>query len=104
MDFPASDRHIVKVTLRHETYKHSMDLNDKELEKYFDYSPMERLTDDIVNSFQLTLSPEAQAQYDKVKAIYPDMSLVEDFAPLKWSTDVNDHPHNELPGIESKTA
>jgi len=101
---PLSDDHILVVSLTHNLYNHNLNISLKKLKELFDVTPMETLANDIINSFQLTLSPEAQAQYDKVKAICPDMSLVEEFAPLKWSTDANSHPHNELPSIESKTA
>ena len=102
--FPVTNQHILKVILVHDIYDQDMALSIEQLKDLFDVTPMEQLADDILKSFKLTLSPEIQAQYDRVKATCPDMSLVEEFAPLKWSTDVNGHPHNELPGIESKTA
>lgn len=66
-----------------------MSATTEERKKYLDKEPMETFANQVINSIQLKLSPAIQAQYDKVKAESPDMSLVDNFAPLKW--DVNSH-------------
>ncbi len=83
--FPVTDRHILKVALIHELYSHNMNIARKDLKQYFDIKPMETLANQIIDSFQFKLSPEIQAQFDKVKAECPDMRLSESFAPLKWT-------------------
>ncbi|KEQ18208.1 hypothetical protein [Endozoicomonas numazuensis] len=75
---------------------HCLGLVSFDIDKYYngsaekeahliDDKPMDELIDNIINSIQLTLSPEAQAQYDRVMAECPDMRVTEDFPPLDWS-------------------
>ncbi len=52
-----------------------------------DRQPMWELVENILGSLQLTLSDEAQQQLARVEAECPDMSLIEEFAPLKWPTE-----------------
>lgn len=47
-------------------------------------SHMETIAKQIVNSVSVELSPEAQAQWDRVKSECPNMSLSKTFAPLDW--------------------
>ncbi len=81
--FPVSDKHIVEVSMKH-VYSAMGTIEERKAK--FDSRPMEKLANDIINSIRLELSPEIQAQWDRVKAECPDMSLVKDFAPLKWPT------------------
>lgn len=50
----------------------------------------------IISTVNLELSPEAQAQLDAVKAECPDMSLPEEFAPLKWPIKPEDIGKGEI--------
>jgi len=44
---------------------------------------MEALAMGVLNRFKPELSPEIQAQWDKVKKGYSDTALVKNFSPLK---------------------
>ncbi|MCX2842336.1 hypothetical protein OQJ59_11965 [Microbulbifer thermotolerans] len=81
--FPITEHHFVKVSFRQDIY--SFDKNNKPT---FDTSPIQELQDNIFNSISLELGPETQAAYDKVKEEVGDMRLSEEFAPLKWPTNV----------------
>jgi len=48
------------------------------------------LVSQIINSVQLELSPESQAQLDQAKQAMGELKLTEDFAPLKWPIKVED--------------
>jgi len=48
------------------------------------------LATQIINSVQLELSPESQAQLDRVKQAMGELKLSEEFAPLKWPIKVED--------------
>ncbi|MGI9278899.1 MAG: hypothetical protein ACR2PX_04615 [Endozoicomonas sp.] len=80
--FPLGDRYLGALFFgRHKYFQ-----GGAEQEAHLiDDKPMDELIDNIINSIQLTLSPEAQAQYDRVKAECPDMQVTEDFPPLDWS-------------------
>ncbi|WKT59984.1 hypothetical protein Q2E61_13880 [Microbulbifer thermotolerans] len=81
--FPITEKHFVRVSFWQDIY--SFDKNNKPT---FDVSPIQELQDSIFNSISLELGPETQAAYDKVKAEVGDMRLSEEFAPLKWPTNV----------------
>jgi len=97
--FPITDQHIMKVSLSHHLY--AMGTFEERHER-FDSKPMEALAHDIINSFTLDLSPEIQAQWDRVKAECPDMSLVENFPPLKWPMEAVTEVSAEPSKIEKK--
>lgn len=48
------------------------------------------LVSQIINSVKLELSPESQAQYERVKQEIGELKLSEEFAPLKWPIKVED--------------
>jgi hypothetical protein len=50
--------------------------------------PLFELCDSIIDSLRLDVGPETQAQWDKVKATCPDMSLTETFGELPWPLKV----------------
>ena len=80
--FPLGDRYLGALFFG--IHKYFSGSAEKEAH-LIDDKPMDELIDNIINSIQLTLSPEAQAQYDRVKAECPDMRVTEDFPPLDWS-------------------
>jgi len=53
-------------------------------------APLYELIDNIVNSLNVSLSPEAQAQQQKALAGLEDTSLIETFPPIKWTTPEED--------------
>lgn len=46
--------------------------------------PMFELCDSIIDSLQLEVGEQTQAEWDKVKATCPDMSITETFGELPW--------------------
>ncbi|WP_018415678.1 hypothetical protein [Teredinibacter turnerae] len=46
--------------------------------------PMFKLCDSIINSFHLDVGAKTQAEWDKVKATCPDMSITDSFGELPW--------------------
>lgn len=46
--------------------------------------PLLALCNSIIDSIRLELGPETQAEWDKVKATCPDMSITEAFGELQW--------------------
>lgn len=56
----------------------------EEVEKLVNPQPMLDTIDNIINSIQLKLSPEAQAQQVKALEGLADTSLVKNFPPIKW--------------------
>ncbi|MAE35937.1 MAG: hypothetical protein CMH97_12070 [Oceanospirillaceae bacterium] len=61
----------------------------EEVDKQVDPAPFKELVDNIVGSIQVTLSPEAQADWDEIKKNNPDAKVSETCAPLKWPADVD---------------
>ena len=61
-----------------------LNLPRAELDKCVSLQPMHDLMDNIINSIQLTLSPEATAQQEAALAGMEDTSLAKDYPPLKW--------------------
>jgi len=57
--------------------------------------PLFQLCDSIINSFRLNVGPETQAEWDKVKATCPDMSLTESFGELPWPLSMEKKPKNK---------
>jgi len=72
-------------------------LPQAELDKRVDRSSMLELMDNIINSIEVKLSPEAQAQQKAALAGLDDTSLIKDFAPLDWSEGSADLKLGELP-------
>ena len=54
------------------------------MDKRVNLQPMHDLMNNIINSIQLKLSPEAQAQQAKALEGLTDTSLVKEFPPIKW--------------------
>jgi len=74
-----------------------LNLPQAELDKRVDRSTMLELMDNIINSIEVKLSPEAQAQQKAALAGLDDTSLIKDFAPLDWSEGSADLKLGELP-------
>lgn len=55
-----------------------------EMDKLVNPKPMHDMIDNIINSIQLNLSAEAQAQQAKALEGLADTSLVKHFPPIKW--------------------
>lgn len=61
----------------------------EQVDKQVDPAPFKALVDNIVGSIRVTLSPEAQADWDEIKKNNPDARVSETCAPLKWPADVD---------------
>jgi len=85
--FPITDQHLVYIVFQPSRF---LNLSIEELDKRVDPQPMEDLMHNIINSIQLTLSPEAQAQQSKALEDLEDTSLKKEFPPLKWTTPEQD--------------
>ncbi|WP_075186899.1 hypothetical protein [Teredinibacter haidensis] len=79
--FPIADDQMARLIFWPTRFK---GLPRAEQDKLVSVQPMYELMDNIINSIQLTLSPEAQAQKDAALAGMEDTSLVQNYAPLKW--------------------
>ncbi len=55
-----------------------------ELDKRVSVEPMYELMDNIINSIELDLSPEAKAQQQRALKGLDNTELVKDYPPLKW--------------------
>lgn len=64
--------------------------SQKEKDQTVDRSTMEKLVQDIIDSLEITLSPDAQAQQRKALKDCDNPQLCETFPPLKWTTDEQD--------------
>ncbi|WP_347331415.1 hypothetical protein [Marinimicrobium locisalis] len=90
--FPITQKHFVHITFFHSIY------SDDRSGPLFDTTPITELQEAIINTIQLDLGPEAQAEWNRVAAECPDMSLTEHFAPLKWPIDLD----NQKSVVESE--
>jgi len=81
MFFPISDDVMAKLFFRPSRL---LGLPRSELDKRVDPTPMHELMDNIINSIQLELSPEAKAQQERALAGLENTELVKDYPPLKW--------------------
>ncbi len=61
----------------------------EQVDKKVDPAPFKALVDNIVGSIRVTLSPEAQADWDEIRKSNPDAKVSETCAPLKWPADVD---------------
>ena len=83
---PISRSHIAYFSLR--TLQSASGTRD-EVDKQVDPTPFKELVDNIVGSIRVTLSPEAQADWDEIRKSNPDAKVSETCAPLKWPADVD---------------
>ena len=61
-------------------------ISHEEQGKQVGMSTIEQLSTDIMNSIQIELSPETQAQQAKALEGCEDATLSESFPPLKWTS------------------
>ncbi|PHS00724.1 MAG: hypothetical protein COA68_04965 [Oceanobacter sp.] len=83
---PISRSHIAYFSLR--TLQSASGTRD-EVDRQVDPTPFKELVDNIVGSIRVTLSPEAQADWDEIRKSNPDAKVSETCAPLKWPADVD---------------
>lgn len=95
--FPITQKHFVQITFSRRIY------SEDRSGPFFDTTPIDDLQEAIIDSIQLELGPEAQAEWNRVSAECPDMSLTEHFAPLKWPIDPNNQESRAEQGPEQLT-
>lgn len=79
--FPITDQHIVNISFSfRQDASGFLEARDKVISR----KEMWALIYDILDSLELTLSDESQAQLKAVKSQCDDYSLSKEFAPLKW--------------------
>jgi len=94
MSGAAPERHVfIPISRSHIAYFSIRTLQSasgtrEEVDKKVDPAPFKELVDNIVSSIQVTLSPEAQADWDEIKKNNPDAKVSDTCAPLKWPADV----------------
>ncbi len=71
-------------------------MTQEELDKRVNRSSMLELMNNIIDSIELTLSPEAQAQQKAALTGLDDASLISDFPPLKWPVVNKENTFKEL--------
>jgi len=79
--FPISDKVMAYINF---DPSQLLALPQEELDKRVDRSTMLELMNNIIDSFELKLSPQAQAQQKAALAGLDDSSLVKDFPPIQW--------------------
>ncbi|WP_347332539.1 hypothetical protein [Marinimicrobium locisalis] len=79
--FPISDNVMAKLFFRPSRI---LGLPRSELDKRVSVAPMYELMDNIINSIQLELSPEARAQQARALDGLENTELVKDYPLLKW--------------------
>ncbi|HWV15847.1 MAG TPA: hypothetical protein VN030_10490 [Cellvibrio sp.] len=91
--FPLSDHHLLKVEFsisRNNVWIGSNSDPERDTSKWINNAPMEQLASDIINTLQITLSPEAKQQQEKALAGLADTALVKEFSPIKWGNASNE--------------
>ncbi|TNC85482.1 MAG: hypothetical protein CSH37_07710 [Thalassolituus sp.] len=83
---PVSGSHIARFAL---SIHQSASGTREEVDQQVDPAPFKELVDNIVGSIRVTLSPEAQADWDEIRKNNPDAKVSETCAPLKWPADVD---------------
>jgi hypothetical protein len=76
--FPITDRHLLSIRFGFMSH-------DQQMQEQAD--PLVR---QILDSVKVTLSPDTQAKWDRIKAENPGVSISETFAPLKWPVKPED--------------
>jgi len=98
--FPVSDSHFIEVYFN--LHRGGAGLQE-EKDKLISLSTIEQLSTDIMNSIQIKLSPEAQAQQAKALEGIEDAQLSESFPPIKFTTPEQDAEYERYLQDEIRT-
>ena len=86
--FPVTDNILARVNLtfrrEHRWLPDGSDFED--IEKWTSSEPMRTLIRQIIDSVEVKLSPESQAQLERAQAGLTDTALTKDFAPIDIET------------------
>jgi len=84
--FPVSRDKIACFTF---SYLQNCAASQAEVDEKISPKPMQELIDNIIDSIQLTLSPECQQAVNEIRKSCPDLSVSPDCAPLNWPAHVD---------------
>lgn len=84
---PISNDHIIVIEF---VPNQLLNMSLEKKDKLIDRSTMIELMDNIINSIEITLSPEAKTQQEKAIEDIDSTSLIKEFPPMKWSTPEQD--------------
>jgi len=98
--FPISDKHFIEVYFN---LHRGGSGSQEEKDKLISLSTIEQLSTDIMNSIQIKLSPEVQAQQAKALEGCEDTTLSVKFPPLKWTTPEQDAEYEQYLQDEIRT-
>lgn len=84
--FPVSKNRIICFSF---SYLQHCSGSQEEIDKKISPKPMQELIDNIIDTIQLTLSPETQSAVDEIKKTCPNLSVSTNCAPLKWPAHVD---------------
>ena len=98
--FPVSDKHLIRMCF---DLRRSCAGSKEERDKQVGMAEIEQLSTDIMNSIQIELSPEAQAQQIKALEGLEDTKLGVDFPPLKLTTPEQDAEYEQYLRDELRT-
>lgn len=79
--FPITGKNFIKITFKQRIF------SDDRSGPLFDTNPVEELQEAIISTIQVEMGDKVQAEWNRIAAHCPDMSLTEHFAPLKWPID-----------------
>ncbi|WP_160154362.1 hypothetical protein [Microbulbifer sp. ALW1] len=84
--FPVSKNRILTFSFSHQQYAPG-DFSKRDAA--ISPKPAQELIDNIINSVQLTPSPELEQELAEIRKTCPDLSVSENFPPLKWPATVD---------------
>lgn len=85
--FPVSKNRILTLSFSHRQLAAG---DFKERDAAISPEPAIKLFDDIINSVELTPSPELEKDLEEVRKSCPDLSLSDSFPPLNWPATVDE--------------
>jgi len=96
--FPIADKVMARIQFSPSQF---LALSQEELDKRVNRSSMLELMENIINSIQIELSPQALAQQKSALAGLDDASLIKEFPPLNWQA--NTAQQDDFKGLENNT-
>lgn len=83
--FPLGKKHIfIAECVINRNIVFSNKVPEPTTDEWIDHAPFIELANQVLDSVQITLSPQAQAEQEEALRGLDDKSLIKDFPPLKW--------------------
>lgn len=92
--FTLDNNHLAYMVFNH--YRDANSYTKAGLDKKIGDKYMVETVDKVINSFNITLSPDALEQQKKALDGIDDLSVTETFPPLKWDRDIDDTSNEQL--------